>query len=61
MREGRFQMKGDCPFLYDKKFRCTFFFTKKWQDFHRFVRQIFLTCHVPYDTLKLYIYDAFLR
>ena len=31
------------------------FYVKKWNDFHRFVRQIFLTCVVPYDTLKLYI------
>ena len=30
------------------------YIAKKWQVFHR---QIFLTCHVPYDTLKLYIYS----
>ena len=33
------------------------YIAKKLQVFHRFVRQIFLTCHVPYDTLKLYIYS----
>lgn len=48
----------ELSFLCDRKFRGTFFcIAKKWQDFHRFVRQIFLTCHVPYDTLKLYIYS----